>query len=94
LLPNANGNLNSAQQIIYIYGPRQWKTQNDNNLREKAGDDYLITPSMSAHKLHVRKLTWNKARRICIQEGGEFLTTILFDDENHRNALPHFYHFL
>jgi len=94
LLPNASGNLNSAQQIIYIYGPRQWKTQDDNNLKEKARDDYLTTSNMGAHKLHLRKLPWNKARKTCIQEGGEFLT-ILFDDEYHRNALLcFFYHFL
>ncbi|XP_018302025.1 hemolymph lipopolysaccharide-binding protein [Mycetomoellerius zeteki] len=71
LLPNANGNLSPAQQIIYIYGPRQeWKMQDGTNLIEKAGSDYLITPGIGAHKLHVRKLTWNKARRICIEEGG------------------------
>ncbi|XP_011699775.1 PREDICTED: hemolymph lipopolysaccharide-binding protein isoform X1 [Wasmannia auropunctata] len=76
LLPNANGNngnnenLTPAQQIIYIYGPRQWKIQESNNFIEKAGNDYLMTPGMGAHKLHVRKLPWNKARRICIQEGG------------------------
>ncbi|XP_011172832.1 hemolymph lipopolysaccharide-binding protein isoform X2 [Solenopsis invicta] len=66
---NMNGNLTPAQQIIYIYGPRQWKMQ-DSNLINKAGNDYLITPGMGAHKLHVRKLPWYKARRICIQEGG------------------------
>ncbi|KMQ90804.1 hemolymph lipopolysaccharide-binding protein [Lasius niger] len=65
-----NGNLTPAQQIIYIYGPNQWKMQNGVNLVEKAGNDYLITPGMGAHKLHTRKLPWNKARRICIQEGG------------------------
>lgn len=53
--------------------------QNDNNLLGKAGSDYLITPGLGAHKLHVRKLPWNKARRICIQEGGKFLIAILFD---------------
>ncbi|XP_018404189.1 PREDICTED: hemolymph lipopolysaccharide-binding protein-like [Cyphomyrmex costatus] len=70
LLPNANGNLSPAQQIIYIYGPHQWKMQNGNNLIEKLGNDYLITSGIGAHKLHVRKLPWNKARRICIEEGG------------------------
>lgn len=69
LLPGLNGNLNPAQQIIYIYGPNQWKMQN--NLIEKAGNDYLITPGIGAHKLHIRNLPWNKARRICIQEGGK-----------------------
>lgn len=81
-----NENLTPAQQIIYIYGPNQWKMQNGVNLVEKAGNDYLITPGMGAHKLHIRKLPWNKARRICIQEGGEFLTRIVFNEavEAHR----------
>ncbi|XP_029665635.1 hemolymph lipopolysaccharide-binding protein-like isoform X1 [Formica exsecta] len=70
LLPGLNRNLTPAQQIIYIYGPNQWKTQNNVDLIEKAGNDYLITPGIAAHKLHIRKLTWNKARKACIQEGG------------------------
>ncbi|XP_029665636.1 hemolymph lipopolysaccharide-binding protein-like isoform X2 [Formica exsecta] len=69
LLPGLNRNLTPAQQIIYIYGPNQWKTQNNVDLIEKAGNDYLITPGIAAHKLHIRKLTWNKARKACIQEG-------------------------
>lgn len=72
LLSGLNGNLTPAQQIIYIYGPNQWKMQNNVNLIEKAGSGYLITPGIGAHKLHIRQLSWNKARRICIQEGGEF----------------------
>lgn len=65
-----------AQQIIYIYGPQQWKMQNNVNLIEKTSNDYLITPGIGAHKLHTRNLSWYKARKICIQEGGEFLTEI------------------
>lgn len=71
-----NGNVTSAQQIIYIYGPNQWKTQNNVNLIKKASSGYLITPGIGAHKLHIRQLPWNKARKICIQEGGEFLKRI------------------
>ncbi|GAB1862247.1 Hemolymph lipopolysaccharide-binding protein-like isoform X2 [Camponotus japonicus] len=69
-LSGLNGNLTPAQQIIYIYGPNQWKMQNNVNLIEKAGNDYLITPGIGAHKLHIGQLSWNKARKICIQEGG------------------------
>jgi len=69
-LPNANENLTPARQIIYIYGPNQWKMPGSNNIVAKPGSDYLFTPGMSAHKLHVRKLSWNKARRTCIEEGG------------------------
>lgn len=85
LLPNTNRNLTPAQQIIYIYGPRQWRMQNGNNLVDIAGNGYLITSGMGAHKLHVRKLPWYKARRICIQEGGEFLTAILLNDDSSRS---------
>ncbi|KAL6262439.1 hypothetical protein P5V15_007524 [Pogonomyrmex californicus] len=70
LTGKTNENLNPVQRIIYIYEPRQWKMQDTNNLIEKIGNDYLITPGVGAHKLHVRKLSWNKARRSCIQEGG------------------------
>lgn len=84
LLPGLNRNLTPAQQIIYIYGPNQWKTQNNVDLIEKAGSDYLITPGIAAHKLHIRKLTWNKARKACIQEGGKFLTRIVFNEVTHR----------
>jgi len=95
LLPNANGNLSPAQQIIYIYGPRQLKMQDGINLIEKAGSDYLMTPGIGAHKLHFRKLSWNKARRICIEEGGKFLTVILFDDSlSSSNCSVIFYHLL
>jgi len=46
--------------------------QNTANLIEKVGSDYLMTPGMGAHKLHLRKLAWNRARKVCLQEGGEF----------------------
>ncbi|EZA55159.1 hypothetical protein DMN91_000044 [Ooceraea biroi] len=68
-LNGVNGNLPSPQKIIYVYG-LQWNMQNAVNLIEKGRNDYLVTPGMSAHKLHVRKVTWNKARRVCLQEGG------------------------
>lgn len=69
--------------------------QDSNNLIEKAGSDYLITSGMGAHKLHIRKLPWNKARRICIQEGGEFLIMILLylmtaQSKCSATFLPHF----
>ncbi|XP_014472640.1 PREDICTED: hemolymph lipopolysaccharide-binding protein-like [Dinoponera quadriceps] len=59
-----------GQQIIYINTPQQWKAHNSVNLIDKAGSDYLITPGIGAHKLYIRKLPWNRARRICVQEGG------------------------
>lgn len=39
-------------------------------------DGYIVTPGISAHKLHPRKLTWNKARQACVQEGGKENTAI------------------
>ncbi|EFN89632.1 Hemolymph lipopolysaccharide-binding protein [Harpegnathos saltator] len=61
---------NSALHTIFINGPPLWRASNSANLVEKAGNDYLVTPSLGAHKLHNRKLSWNRARRICVQEGG------------------------
>lgn len=80
---------NPAHQVVYINGLPQWKTRNAVNILEKAGNDYLVTPGLGAHKLHIRKLSWNRARKICIQEGGEFLffsftTEIVSDGETSR----------
>lgn len=70
---SANGqSIYPAQQAIYIYGPNQWRLNNAANLIDKAANDYMITPGIGAHKLHIRKLPWNKARRTCLQEGGEY----------------------
>lgn len=54
--------------------------QNGNNLVDIAGNGYLITSGIGAHKLHIRKLPWYEARKICIREGGEFLIAIILDD--------------
>lgn len=32
---------------------------------------YRITPGIGAHKLHLNKKSWNKARQTCIDEGGK-----------------------
>lgn len=65
---------NPALQAIYITGSPQWRMQKLASLLDKAGSDYLLTPGMGAHKLHRRKLSWSKARKICIKEGGEFFS--------------------
>lgn len=33
-------------------------------------DDYTHTQGIGAHKLHKKATTWNKARKICSEEGG------------------------
>ncbi|XP_014482264.1 PREDICTED: hemolymph lipopolysaccharide-binding protein-like isoform X2 [Dinoponera quadriceps] len=71
LCSSQNGQrMDFGQQIIYINRPPQWRTHKAVNLLDKVGSDYLVTPGIGAHKLHIRKLPWNRARRTCIQEGG------------------------
>ena len=33
-------------------------------------DDYYYTPGVGAHKLHTRAVSWNDARKMCNDEGG------------------------
>ncbi|EZA52778.1 Hemolymph lipopolysaccharide-binding protein [Ooceraea biroi] len=69
---NGHYNYHVGQQIIYVYGQQQFKRLfTANNLEEKSvGGDYLITSGIGAHKLHLRRLCWNKARQVCVHEGG------------------------
>ncbi|XP_076643424.1 hemolymph lipopolysaccharide-binding protein-like isoform X6 [Halictus rubicundus] len=39
-----------------------------NNFNRK---DYVVTPGIGAHKLFQNEVTWNTAREICMQEGGQ-----------------------
>ncbi|XP_029170634.1 hemolymph lipopolysaccharide-binding protein-like [Nylanderia fulva] len=64
---NGHNNYHVAQQVFYIYNEQQKRLLPNNKERL---DGYVVTPSMGAHKLNPRKLTWNKARQACIQEGG------------------------
>lgn len=69
---NGNTNYHVGQQIFYMYGEQMFKKLFADNKR--AGileNDYLVTTGMGAHKIHGRKLTWNKARKACIEEGGK-----------------------
>ncbi|XP_076378566.1 hemolymph lipopolysaccharide-binding protein-like [Megalopta genalis] len=31
--------------------------------------DYVVTPGIGAHKIHRNRVTWNEARKICMEEG-------------------------
>lgn len=91
------------QLIFYIYGQQQLKPlpAPNNNISNNSDDgsnnthieklnklNYLITPGIGAHKLHPRRVGWNKARRACIQEGGKE------DNSNNYHALnEHYEHF-
>lgn len=70
---NGHNNYHVGQQIFYIYDEQPLK-QLPNN--KEILDGYVVTPGISAHKLHPRKLTWNKARQACVQEGGKKNTAI------------------
>ncbi|XP_032686805.1 hemolymph lipopolysaccharide-binding protein-like [Odontomachus brunneus] len=68
---NGNTNYHVGQQIFYVYGEQQFRklfggAKSAGNIE----NDYLVTEGIGAHKLHRRKVIWNKARRTCIEEGG------------------------
>ncbi|XP_076643407.1 uncharacterized protein LOC143353744 isoform X3 [Halictus rubicundus] len=48
-----------------VTGPKGYCVNNFN----RAG--YVVRPGMGAHKLFKHEVTWNKAREICMQEGGQ-----------------------
>ncbi|XP_072753637.1 hemolymph lipopolysaccharide-binding protein-like [Anoplolepis gracilipes] len=75
---NGHNNYHVGQQIFYIYNEQQFKRSLPSS--NERSDGYIVTPGISAHKLHPRKLTWNKARQACIQEGGH-LAIINSDSE-------------
>jgi len=62
---NGHNNYHVGQQIFYVYDSLFFKRLLPNN---KA--NYNVTSDMSAHKLSSHKLSWNKARMACIQDGG------------------------
>ncbi|XP_019887929.1 hemolymph lipopolysaccharide-binding protein-like [Ooceraea biroi] len=80
---NGHYNYHVGQQIIYVYGQQQFKRLfTANNLEEKSvGGDYLITSGIGAHKLHLRRLCWNKARQVCVHEGGQLAVINSFSEE-------------
>ncbi|XP_011862802.1 PREDICTED: hemolymph lipopolysaccharide-binding protein-like [Vollenhovia emeryi] len=62
---NGHANYNVGQQIFYIYDSQFFRRL----LFDK--DDSLVSPGTTdTHRLHSYKLTWNKARQTCIQQGG------------------------
>ncbi|XP_014480342.1 PREDICTED: hemolymph lipopolysaccharide-binding protein-like [Dinoponera quadriceps] len=68
---NGNSNYHAGQQIFYVYDEQQFrKLYSDSTHTEIVEKGYLVTPNIGAHKLHPRKITWNNARRACIDEGG------------------------
>lgn len=69
---NGNTNYHVGQQIFYVYGEQYFRRLfGDNKRAVRPENDYLITEGIGAHKLHRRKITWNKARKLCIEEGGK-----------------------
>lgn len=69
---NMNGNYNyqAAQQVFFISGAPQSVTKGMKNcVTYLERDDYTIRPGIGVHKLHKRKVNWNKARKSCMDEG-------------------------
>lgn len=69
IVMNGHNNYHVGQQVFYIYNEQQLKELLPSSKERLNG--YTVTPGINAHKLHPRKLTWNKARQACIQEGGK-----------------------
>lgn len=69
-----NFHINGTQLTFNIYGPygKLIESVNKTKMNEtrEIRDDYNITPGLGAHKLHMTKITWNKARTVCAIEGG------------------------
>ncbi|KAG7207839.1 hypothetical protein KM043_009440 [Ampulex compressa] len=61
---NGQQNYNAVQQIFYF------SDQQREAAERQVPDDYVATPDVAAHKLNPRLLTWNRARKACIEEGG------------------------
>ncbi|KMQ94239.1 hemolymph lipopolysaccharide-binding protein [Lasius niger] len=76
---NGNNNQNVGLEVYYIYNEEQFKRLLPSS-KERL-KDYIVTPGISAHKLNPRKLTWNKARQACIQEGGHLAIINLESEE-------------
>lgn len=81
---NGHNNYHVGQQVFYIYNEQQFKRPLPNNKEKLEG--YVVTPGLSAHKLHPRKLTWNRARQACIQEGGHLA---IINSESEEKVLLH-----
>lgn len=60
---NAQNNINTGTQVVTIN-----IVTNISAVVNSEG--YVATPGVGSHKLHTDSLTWNDARRTCIQEGG------------------------
>nr|XP_031826783.1 hemolymph lipopolysaccharide-binding protein-like [Nomia melanderi] len=69
---NGNHNYQAAQQVFFISSsPNQWQKKFRTCVTQMVRDDYVITPDKGFHKLHMRKMTWNRARKSCLEEGGQ-----------------------
>lgn len=69
---NMNGNYNyqAAQQVFFISGAPQSVTKGMKNcVTYLERDDYTIRPGIGVHKMHKRKVNWNRARKSCMDEG-------------------------
>ncbi|XP_076618750.1 hemolymph lipopolysaccharide-binding protein-like isoform X1 [Colletes latitarsis] len=68
---NGENIYHANQQVFYLNWPPQSTTcQQCNCTSVLTKDDYVVAPGIGAHKLHTRKLSWNRARKSCIDEGG------------------------
>ncbi|KAL0118257.1 hypothetical protein PUN28_009126 [Cardiocondyla obscurior] len=63
---NGDANYNVGQQIFYVYDNQFFKRL----LYNREDGSFVTSDSSDTHRLYPYKLTWNKARQACIQNGG------------------------
>jgi len=69
---NGHYNFYVGQQIFYLYNEQQIKGLISDNEQTKKlnNDNYVIEPDIGKYRLDLRRLNWNNARQVCVQEGG------------------------
>lgn len=67
---NGNNNYQATQQVFFISGaPQKVSKGMKDCVTYLERDDYTVRPGIGVHKLHKRRVFWNKARKSCMEEG-------------------------
>ena len=64
------------------------------NAGDGTREDYVRTPGIGSHKLHTEALSWNDARRACMEEGAHLAVINSKAEETVRIVLLLFFWFL
>lgn len=65
-----NYNYQATQQVFFISGAPQTVSKGMKNcVTYLDREDYTVRPGVGVHKIHKRKISWNRARKSCMEEG-------------------------